>query len=68
MNNTWGYSLDNSSFKPIPKKSAAEIIKTTSGETTPSGDDTTIHIGVKADSSTPADTYLDTLEFSVITN
>lgn len=66
--NTWGYSLDNSSFKPIPKKSAAEIIKATNAATIPSGEDTAIHIGVKADSSIPADTYQDTLEISVVTN
>ena len=68
LNNTWGYSLDSLNFKPVPKKSTPEIIKATNSATPVQGDDTSIHIGVKADSSTPPDIYEDSMEISVVTN
>lgn len=68
MSNTWGYSLNNTLFQPIPKKSDPKIIKTRNTATLSSGDDTGVTIGVKVSSDIDSDIYRDTLEFSVVTN
>ena len=65
---TWGYSLDNTTFKPIAKKSAPVAIKTTSAPTPTTGESTNIFLGVKSAATLPTDTYSDILEVSVVTN
>lgn len=65
---TWGYSLDNTTFKPIAKKSAPVAIKTTSAPTSATGESTSIFLGVKSAATLPTDTYSDILEVSVVTN
>lgn len=65
---SWGYSLDNTTFRPVPKKSIPDTIKQTNTSTLTSGEDTDIVIGVKTGPSMPSDTYQGALEISVITN
>lgn len=65
---TWGYSLDNTTFKPIAKKSAPVAVKTTNTPTATAGEQTDIYLGVKSSTSLPTDTYSDILEVSVVTN
>lgn len=65
---TWGYSIDNTTFKPIAKKSAPVAVKTTNTPTPATGESTSIFLGVKSAATLPTDTYSDILEVSVVTN
>lgn len=64
---TWGYSLDNNSFLPIPKLSAASIIKETNtfhtGETS-----SDFYVGVKLDNDILSGVYQKSLIITALAN
>ena len=57
QNNTWGYSLNNTDFKSIPKKTEQVKLKDLSTYPTPAERTQSIYFGVKADTTLPSGTY-----------
>ena len=65
-NNTWGYSLNNTSFKAVPKHSIQAKLKDL--KTYPSGADLvqSVYLGVKANSEIPSGVYTKRLVFTAL--
>ena len=65
-NNTWGYSLNNTSFKAVPKHSIQAKLKDL--KTYPSGADLvqSVYLGVKANSEIPSGVYTKGLVFTAL--
>ena len=65
-NNTWGYSLNNTSFKAVPKYSIQAKLKYR--KTYPSGADLvqSVYLGVKANSEIPSGVYTKRLVFTAL--
>ena len=65
-NNTWGYSLNNTSFKAVPKHSIQVKLKDL--KTYPSGADLvqSVYLGVKANSEIPSGVYTKRLVFTAL--
>lgn len=65
-NNTWGYSLNNTSFKAVPKHSIQSKLKDL--KTYPSGADLvqSVYLGVKANSEIPSGVYTKRLVFTAL--
>ena len=65
-NNTWGYSLNNTSFKAVPKHSIQAKLKDL--KTYPSGADLvqSVYLGVKANSEIPSGVYTKRLIFTAL--
>ena len=65
-NNTWGYSLNNTSFKAVPKYSIQAKLKDL--KTYPSGADLvqSVYLGVKANSEIPSGVYTKRLVFTAL--
>lgn len=70
--NTWGYSLDNTTFQAVPTSDSAALIANVDGSTvgTTSGDvisaTVPVYYGAKVDSSLPAGTYSNKVVYSAI--
>jgi hypothetical protein len=63
--NSWGYSLDTTTFKPVPPSSNPDIIHQTSSATT---HQTTVTYGAKVNLSQPAGTYTGTITYTLTAN
>ena len=66
QNNTWGYSLNNTDFKSIPKKTEQVKLKDLSTYPTPAERTQSIYFGVKADTTLPSGTYEKNVVFTAI--
>ena len=66
QNNTWGYSLNNTDFKSIPKKTEQVKLKDLNTYPTPSERTQSIYFGVKADTTLPSGTYEKNVIFTAI--
>ena len=66
--NTYGWSLDNTTFQPIPAISQPKDIIKTEDPTDTSGENHNLYIKTKVSNSLDAGTYSTNLTFSVITN
>ena len=66
QNNTWGYSLNNTDFKSIPKKTEQVKLKDLSTYPTPAERAQSIYFGVKADTTLPSGTYEKNVVFTAI--
>ena len=66
QNNTWGYSLNNTDFKSIPKKTEQVKLKDLNTYPTPSERTQSIYFGVKADTTLPSGTYEKNVVFTAI--
>lgn len=69
--NSWGFSLDGTSWKPVPIYSTEpiQLIKTSEAKAFPSdgaGDTTEIYYGVKADSSMPNGEYSGVIKYTAL--
>ena len=82
--NTWGYAMAGASgfdlsytvgdnqaasvakFAGVPPSSAPQQLKTTTAEA--QNDTTTVHYGVRVDSTKPTGTYTDTVTYTAVTN
>ena len=68
QNNTWGYSLNNTDFKSIPKKTEQVKLKDLNTYPTPAERTQSIYFGVKADTTLPSGTYEKNVIFTAITH
>ena len=66
QNNTWGYSLNNTDFKSIPKKTEQVKLKDLNTYPTPAERTQSIYFGVKADTTLPSGTYEKNVIFTAI--
>ena len=66
QNNTWGYSLNNTDFKSIPKKTEQVKLKDLSTYPTPAERTQSIYFGVKADTTLPSGTYEKNVIFTAV--
>ena len=66
QNNTWGYSLNNTDFKSIPKKTEQVKLKDLNTYPTPAERTQSIYFGVKADTTLPSGTYEKNVVFTAI--
>ena len=66
QNNTWGYSLNNTDFKSIPKKTEQVKLKDLNTYPTPAERAQSIYFGVKADTTLPSGTYEKNVVFTAI--
>ena len=66
QNNTWGYSLNNTDFKSIPKKTEQVKLKDLNTYPTPSVRTQSIYFGVKADTTLPSGTYEKNVIFTAV--
>ena len=66
QNNTWGYSLNNTDFKSIPKKTEQVKLKDLNTHPTPAERTQSIYFGVKADTTLPSGTYEKNVIFTAI--
>ena len=66
QNNTWGYSLNNTDFKSIPKKTEQVKLKDLNTYPTPAERTQSIYFGVKADTTLPSGTYEKNVIFTTI--
>ena len=66
QNNTWGYSLNNTDFKSIPKKTEQVKLKDLNTYPTPSERTQSIYFGVKADTTLPSGTYENNVIFTAV--
>ena len=66
QNNTWGYSLNNTDFKSIPKKTEQVKLKDLNTYPTPSERTQSIYFGVKADTTLPSGTYEKNVIFTAV--
>ena len=66
QNNTWGYSLNNTDFKPIPKKTEQVKLKDLNTYPTPAERTQSIYFGVKADTTLPSGTYEKNVIFTAV--
>ena len=66
QNNTWGYSLNNTDFKSIPKKTEQVKLKDLNAYPTPAERTQSIYFGVKADTTLPSGTYEKNVVFTAI--
>ena len=66
QNNTWGYSLNNTDFKSIPKKTEQVKLKDLDAYPTPSERTQSIYFGVKADTTLPSGTYEKNVIFTAV--
>ena len=66
QNNTWGYSLNNTDFKSIPKKTEQVKLKDLNTYPTPAERIQSIYFGVKADTTLPSGTYEKNVVFTAI--
>ena len=66
QHNTWGYSLNNTDFKSIPKKTEQVKLKDLSTYPTPAERAQSIYFGVKADTTLPSGTYEKNVVFTAI--
>lgn len=70
--NTWGYTTDDANlpttlYRPIPKLSLPDTIKTSITATDPAGETTNITLGFKTGGNTIPGDYIDGLVFTAIT-
>lgn len=63
--NFYGYSLDNTTFHPLPANTSPAEIKAT---TAPSTDTTSFTLGAKVNNDLASGTYTDTVVFSLVAN
>ena len=66
QNNTWGYSLNNTDFKSIPKKTEQVKLKDLSTYPTPAERTQSIYFGVKVDTTLPSGTYEKNVIFTAV--
>ena len=66
QNNTWGYSLNNTDFKSIPKKTEQVKLKDLNTYPTPAERIQSIYFGVKADTTLPSGTYEKNVIFTAV--
>ena len=66
QNNTWGYSLNNTDFKSIPKKTEQVKLKDLNAYPTPAERTQSIYFGVKADTALPSGTYEKNVIFTAV--
>ena len=66
QNNTWGYSLNNTDFKSIPKKTEQVKLKDLNTHPTPAERAQSIYFGVKADTTLPSGTYEKNVVFTAV--
>ena len=66
QNNTWGYSLNNTDFKSIPKKTEQVKLKDLNTYPIPAERTQSIYFGVKADTTLPSGTYEKNVIFTAI--
>ena len=66
QNNTWGYSLNNTDFKSIPKKTEQVKLKDLNAYPTPAERTQSIYFGVKADTTLPSGTYEKNVIFTAV--
>ena len=66
QNNTWGYSLNNTDFKSIPKKTEQVKLKDLNTYPTPAERAQSIYFGVKADTTLPSGTYEKNVIFTAV--
>ena len=66
QNNTWGYSLNNTDFKSIPKKTEQVKLKDLNTHPTPAERTQSIYFGVKADTTLPSGTYEKNVVFTAV--
>ena len=66
QNNAWGYSLNNTDFKSIPKKTEQVKLKDLNTYPTPAERTQSIYFGVKADTTLPSGTYEKNVVFTAI--
>ena len=66
QNNTWGYSLNNTDFKSIPKKTEQVKLKDLNTYPTPAERTQSIYFGVKADTTLPSGTYEKNVVFTAV--
>ena len=66
QNNTWGYSLNNTDFKSIPKKTEQVKLKDLNTHPTPAERTQSIYFGVKADTTLPSGTYEKNVIFTAV--
>ena len=66
QNNTWGYSLNNTDFKSIPKKTEQVKLKDLNTHPTPAERTQSIYFGVKADTTLPSGAYEKNVVFTAI--
>lgn len=66
QNNTWGYSLNNTDFKSIPKKTEQVKLKDLNTYPTPAERTQSIYFGVKVDTTLPSGTYEKNVIFTAV--
>ena len=66
QNNTWGYSINNTDFKSIPKKTEQVKLKDLNTYPTPAERTQSIYFGVKADTTLPSGTYEKNVIFTAV--
>ena len=66
QNNTWGYSLNNTDFKSIPKKTEQVKLKDLNTYPIPAERTQSIYFGVKADTTLPSGTYEKNVIFTAV--
>ena len=66
QNNAWGYSLNNTDFKSIPKKTEQVKLKDLNTYPIPAERTQSIYFGVKADTTLPSGTYEKNVIFTAI--
>ena len=66
QNNTWGYSLNNTDFKSIPKKTEQVKLKDLNTYPIPAERTQSIYFGVKADTTLPSGTYEKNVVFTAV--
>lgn len=67
--NSWGFSLDNNAWQPVPLKNSEARIKTSARQAFPTsgaGDTTTIYYGAKANTSMPGGTYTGEVRYTAV--
>ena len=65
-NNNWGYSLDNTDYNKIPKKSETKQIKNITTFPTTSDLKTTVHFGAKVDTTLASGRYNADIVFTAV--
>lgn len=70
--NSWGYSLDATSFSKVPAKNNAATLKTgektTTDQDSSAYEDTVVTFGIKVDSAITSGTYTNTVVFTAVSN
>ena len=67
--NTWGFSMDNTDYQPVPLAGQETRIKTSAAQAFPSdgaGDSTTVYYGLNVDTSLPNGTYEGTVVYTAV--